>query len=954
MPIIFHARLIAAAAIFVSSAAWGQTAPVTAVQPSTDAAARGWDFDAEDTPHDTSFHYGVLSNGMKYAIKRNATPKGSAVIRFRIDMGSTAEADDQRGLAHFIEHMAFNGSTHVPEGEMVKLLQRDGLAFGADTNASTTYTETTYKLDLPRTDDKLIDTGLMLMRETASGLTFSPAAIDRERGVILSEMRLRDKFGLRRFLSLITLLAPRSPVAVRNVIGTQAVIQAAPAARMRDLYDRFYTPARATLVIVGDIDPSVIEAKIKARFSDWKPRGRFDGDPATSKIDTRRPVDAAYFVDPAVPVSVSIATVKAFERKRDTPEIRRQTTLEQIGAAILSRRLARISQMPDAPILAGSASGGDILRTVRLSSIDIVAKDDDWRPALFTAEQELRRALAHGFLKTEVDEQVAGYRTAFENEAAQAPTRASAGIANTVLFAVEHGASVTTPEWRLAWLRAFAPEITPAAVNAAFRARWANVNPLVHISAKTVLPDAPKQILQIFGESGKIVMLPPAEKAAVAFAYTDFGTPGKIAFDSRITDLDLRTVRFANNVRLTIKQTDFEKDIVRISLRVGSGALEFNKDKPGLAAAMGAVFATGGLQKHSFDELRTILAGKSVTVGFSVGDSSFGSKIATTPRDFNLQMQLLAAYLTAPGFRPEADQYWQRAVPLIGPSLEASPASVLERDAARIVADGDPRFGIPDVTTLKARNMAELRAATARAFASGSIEIGIVGEIDEARVIETVAKTFGALPARDASPLPFADARVVRFAHDLTPVTLRHAGKADEAQIVRYWPTTDDSDAKTDVELNMLSNVMKLMLTEEIRERLGATYSASAGSQTSSIYPGYGYLSAGSNVDVARLAEVDVAIDRVAKRLREIPVSADLLVRARNPVLERLTKRLRENWTWLDVTEDAQTEPRFVARFRAERTLYEAVTPMRLQALAKRFLVPNKALTIRVVPKAAP
>lgn len=945
-------RLFICASLFGGAPLASQT--VAATSSLQGAVARTDRSDPQTTPADPAIRFGVLPNGMKYAIRANATPKGSAVIRFRIDMGSTAEAEDQRGLAHFIEHMAFNGSTNVREGEMIKLLERDGLAFGADTNASTTYTQTVYKLDLPRADDRLVDIGLMLMREIASELTLSPAAIDRERGVILSEMRLRDQAGLRSLLHFLDFIAPGTPVATRKVIGTTEVLQTASAARLRDLYDRFYTPERSTLIMVGDFDPVALEGKIKARFASWQPRGRFDGDPAAAKIDTNRPTGASYFVDPAVTTSVTIAAVKPFVQLRDTPALRREQLIESIGSGIVSRRLARLAQSPEAPILGGGASASDLFWTMRLTTVETVARDGDWRPTLAVAEQELRRAVQHGFTRAEIDEQLAGIRAGLENEAASATTRTSARLADTIAAAVESQSTVTTPEWRLAQLRDSAPTFTPEIVNAAFRARWAGVAPLIRVAAKTPLDGAPAQILQAFTDSTKVAVAPPVAATVAAFAYTDFGAPGKVVTDARIADLDLRTVRFVNNVRLNIKKTDFEKDIVRISLRIGGGALEFGRDGAALSSLMSTVFTTGGLQKHSLDELRSILAGRSVTPGFGVTENSFGTKIATTPRDFELQMQLLAAFLTASGFRPEADRFWQRAVPLIGPSLEASPAAVFQRDAGRIVADGDPRFGVPDATTLATQTTEKLRAATARAFASGAIEIGIVGDINETKAIDVVARTFGALPARDAAPLPFAEARSVRFAQKLTPVTLRHAGKASEAQTVRYWPTTDDTDARTDVELSLLASVMRLMLTDELREKLGATYSATAGSDTSSIYPGYGFLSAGGNVDIARVSEVEAAIDRVAAQLRDKPVSADLLTRARNPVLERLTKRLRENTTWLNVAEDAQTEPRFLDRFRVERTLYEGASPARLHAVARRYLVPAKALTIRAVSKSAP
>ena len=323
-----------------------------AVNPQT-AAARAWNFAASDIPVDPDIIFGVLPNGMKYALLKNSTPKDSVVLRMRFDVGSFAEADDQRGLAHFLEHMAFNGSKGVPEGEMIKLLERKGLAFGADTNASTGFDETLYKLDLPNASDDLIDTGLMLMRETASELTIDPAAVDRERGIILSERRARDTYQLRSLIDQLDFQMKGMTVANRIPVGTEEVIRTAPAARIRDLYDRYYRPERTTLVMVGDFDPAAIEAKIKARFSDWKGRGPAGAAPKIGTIDYARPEAAHAFIDPAIQDAVTISAFKPWVDEPDTKAKRARSLAEDAGEAIVSRRLAKLALAEDSPILAG-------------------------------------------------------------------------------------------------------------------------------------------------------------------------------------------------------------------------------------------------------------------------------------------------------------------------------------------------------------------------------------------------------------------------------------------------------------------------------------------------------------------------------------------------------------------------------------------------------------------------
>jgi len=229
-----------------------------------------WAFERSDIAVDPGFRFGRLANGMRYIVRRNATPAGTALVRMDVATGSLDEGKKERGYAHFVEHMAFNGSTHVPEGEMVRLLERNGLAFGADTNASTSFDRTLYKLDLPTNRAQLIDTALMLMRETASELSITQSAVERERGVVLAEMRDRDTWQLRDTIDSTAFFYPKSLFAERFPIGTAKTLNAASAARLRAFYAREYVPQNVTIIVVGDFDPVAVEAMIHTHFDDWQ------------------------------------------------------------------------------------------------------------------------------------------------------------------------------------------------------------------------------------------------------------------------------------------------------------------------------------------------------------------------------------------------------------------------------------------------------------------------------------------------------------------------------------------------------------------------------------------------------------------------------------------------------------------------------------------------------------
>lgn len=944
-PLIF---LIATTAPAYAKEASAKVAAPAAVNPQSEAA-KAWNFAASDVPVDPNIVFGVLPNGMKYALLKNSTPKDSVVLRMRFAVGSFAEAEDQRGLAHFLEHMAFNGSTNVPEGEMIKLLERKGLAFGADTNASTGFDETIYKLDLPNASDDLIDTGLMLMRETGGELTIDPAAIDRERGIILSERRARDTYQLRSLIDQLDFQMKGMKVASRIPVGTEEVIKTAPASRLCDLYDRYYRPERATLVMVGDFDPAAVEAKIKARFADWKGRGPAGADPDIGNVDYQRAAAADDFVDPAVQDSVTIASFKPWVDEPDTKAKRARKLAEDVGEAIVGRRLAKIALNEDSPILTGYFSDAEGWKKFDQITVGAVAKEGAWKEALALAEQEQRRAILHGFTQAEVDEQLANRRTALKNAVAGVTTRRSDGLADALISAADGDFVLVRPETSQALFEAATPSLTAAAVTAAFQKRMEGLSaPLARVTAKKPLDGGTDAILASLRASTEVAVAAPTEAANVAFAYDNFGAPGKIVSDDRIEDLGIRRIRFANNVMLNIKRTDFQKDKVLLSLRVDGGNLLATRDDPTKVSLAGSLML-GGLEAHSLDDLRSILAGKTISPVFGNSTDAFGGSAVTSPEDFGLQAKLMAAYLTHPGYRPDGLALIRRVLPQQYAANDATPAAVLGRDVGGILANNDPRSQTPPLEKLMTLDWTQLKPVIADSFAHGAIEIGVVGDIDEQAAIDAIAATFGALPERRAAFDPRTDARIRQFATDRSERTLIHKGPAEQAELRVYWPARDDSDLGEAMRLQLLSRAMQLMLTEELREKLGESYSPGAAASLSDEFPGYGHLFAASNVDYKDLATTRAAIFAIAKELRDKPVDPDLLDRARKPLLEAMVKSRRENSYWLNYVAEAASYPDRLDRSRNGIAQVEAATPAELQALAKRYLADDKALVIKAV-----
>ncbi len=914
-------------------------------------AKTGWGHPVYDIAPDPAVRFGVLANGMRYAILKNGTPEDTAVIRFGFDIGYIDEADDELGLAHMLEHMAFNGSKQMPEGEMIKLLERLGLAFGADTNASTGFEDTIYKLDLPRTDEALLDTALMLMRQTASELTIADDAVDRERGVIQSETRTRNSYSLRRFKHWFGFVAPDTLYSQRfRADGTEEIVDTAPGAVLRDLYRRYYRPDNSAMVVVGDVDPDTVEAKIRATFGDWTAPATARVEVDKGALDLERGPAAANFVDPDVQTLVTIDRFAPYVERRPTVAESDESRLIALGTAILDRRLQKIANAPDSPIISGDASASDFFDIQREAQVAIQAREGEWRRALEVGEQEWRRAVEHGFTEAELAEQLANFEQRYRDAARQQNTRRNTQLADGILSTARHERLFVTPQTTYELFLAQKPGITAEAVSQAFARHFALSDPLIHVSTKQPIADAQATILDAWRTSAAEPVDPPTDMGQQAFAYDDFGTPGTVAEDGMVEDLGVRTIRFANNVRLNLKPTPFEKDRLRFAIRVGSGQLALPRDQMAQAVFLSSVSALGGLGQQGYDELRQVLAGRRLTYGFDAGEDKFTVRGNTTMADLPLQMRLSAAYFSDPGLRPEMLTRWQAVIPPYVAQLDATPQAVARAQVPRILADGNPRFGLPSEEELTSVTLKQARALVAEQFARAPIEISVVGDFDSDAVIAAVAASFGALPQRAATLESWESEREAQFASDRSERVLTHAGASDQALALTYWPTTDDADAQEEATMQMLALAMRLELLDRIREQLGASYSPGAGSSMSSIYRGYGTFSTSVVVKPEQADEVFAAVDAIVGDFRKAPIDADLLERARTPLLEQIALSRRENGWWLAVIDEAQLHSERLDRVRSYEDRIRVVTPEMLQAAALRYLDPAQELRIRVVP----
>ena len=918
-----------------------------------EAPAKTWPQEQSDIPADPKAVFGKLPNGMRYLIYPNAEPPGRVSLRLHIAAGSLMEAEDQRGLAHFLEHMVFNGSKNFTPDELIPRMQRLGIAFGAHVNAYTSFDETVYMLDLPDISTETMDLGFTVMRDFGDGAKLDPAEIDKERGVILSEKTSRDSVSYRLMEQQFEELLPDSLVTKRFPIGTEDVISKAPRERFLDFYTRYYTPERMTFVVVGDVKPADIEARIKDSFSSLTNPREPGKNPPLGEIPAVEGIKPAIFSDKEVPATeLSLVSVRPFSPVADTSTRRLSLLPLGIAHAAIGRRFERIAKENGSAIAKGSASRDELFNYAELGSFDVTVTDDRWQEALPILEKEYRRALEYGFTDAEIAEAKANILNSYQQAVKTAPTRKSEGLATSIARSLNEGTVFSTPETNLEIIGKGLENITPETCHAAFRDFWADRGLHLVLTTKVEPDDARETLRSIYEESRSEKVEAPEQKAVVAFGYTDFGPAGTVKTRRDVKDLDLTQAMLSNGVRLNFKKTDFEKGSIRLLARIGSGKLTQPKDMPGLDFFASSVFDAGGLGKHSVDDLQQILAGKNVGTGFAVADDVFTLSGRTTPEDLELQLQLMCAQLTDPGYREEAMAQFKKAIPMIFQQLKHSPAGAQAAMDAWLHG-GDSRFAVPDEAKLSSYTLEDARKWLTPALTRGYLELSIVGDFDESTMLPLVLKTFGALGPRETEKPALPGPRKVTVPKAPAEQTFTYESKIPQGTAMVVWKTEGlRGNTKLFRRLNLLGEILTDRLRKEIREKLGAAYSPNAGANGSEGLEGFGFLAAecaGKAEDTKRLADIAAEL---AAALADKGTNDDELERARKPLQAQLEKSKRDNTYWLGtVLAQSQEDKERLDLIRGRDADYAGITKKDLDAVAKKYLTEKNALKVLIYPE---
>jgi len=943
MPQLFLRKLASYAALSVA---------LTLSLDASKSAPNTWPHESSDIAVDPSAHFGALENGLRYIILPNAEPPGRVSLRLHVGSGSLNEAEDQRGLAHFLEHMVFNGSRNFPNvEELIPQMQRLGIAFGAHANAYTSFDETVYMLDLPNTDTETLDLTFTVMRDFADGALLSAEEIDNERGVIIAELKSRDSVQMRLMEQRLKYLMPDSLVAERLPIGLEPVIANASRERFVNYYQDNYTPENMVFIVVGDCDVAEIESHIQASFSSMQEPEQTPPSPDLGPLPAGFGFRVAVFSDEEVSAdSLSLSTLRPYKPENDTIENRNKYLPIEVAYAILNRRFEILSKAEGSPISGGSAGQSFWLNAIENHSIGVSPEEGKWPEAVAILEQTLRRALSYGFTQAEVDEIKAIQLNAMEEAVKAAATRKSPALASGLLNAVNEDYVFNHPEESLRIYKLGEALITPEACHQALQAAWADADLNLILTTKSETESTRETLKERYQASQQIEVTPPAAIADQDFAYTDFGTPGSVVSKRTVDDLDFIQLILSNNIRINLKQTDFQKNSAGLYARFGSGKLTQPANSTGLDMVLSAYLNGGGLGAHSNDELQRILAGRNVGYSIGVTDDAFILSGVTTPEDLELQLQLMCAGLTDPGYRDEALRQFHKQIPAIANQLKHT-LSGAAADMQSWLYGEDARFAKVDPEQLLTYTKIDVKNWIEPAMQSEFLELSIVGDFDPEAAIPLILKTFGALPERAKQAAEHPAAKQINVPDFPAERSFSYLSKIDKAVAIMSWKVDiTATDVQKMRRMNVLASIVSDRLRKKLREELGSTYSPSAGFNADLVFE-TAQLTCTSVATRDDIATIQTHMRAIIENIRTNGISEDEFTRAIEPVKTQLELSLRQNSYWLGtVLAEASSKPYKLDWARNRDADYASITVDELEALAAQYLPADTAAAIKLVP----
>ncbi len=918
-----------------------------------------WPHESSDLKVDSRIHYGSLRSGLRYAwVNQKEAESEEIRLRLHLDVGSLVELDKEQGVAHFVEHMAFNGTRNFKAGTLVEWFQAHGVRFGHDVNAHTSNEETVYELDLPDAEPERLEKAFTWMHDVADGMLFAESEVQKEKGVIDAEERERSSLGMRVWREVENHLIGDTLYPRRWPIGVKSVRDKFNSSLCKAFYRKWYRPEHMMLVVAGKLGELDVEKLIHDHFASVAaPKEPLPQRPkaGTAAISARA---FSVYDKEARGCTLTVAKVGRFRHEPDSLAGRQSDIVREISTGLMNAALYKLGESKDCPFDSAGLQRYVIEDQLDGHALVVECEPQKWREALAAAGRELHRVMAEGFDRDQyraMFQSVTGTLTAVP----ELEKRPGASFAEEILEEVRTGMVPIDEKTTLEILRKVQEEFSEEKLHQALKEQWKEGELYLFVAGGLDLgADAAKALTQAWEagqspagplQSEEKPAEPPADSGAssTSFAYGAKGAEGELKAEDRIDDLGLTRIEFDNGVRATLRESKDQKAMAILYVRFGEGMLALDPAEADVGWVANNVFIEGGLGQHEFKDLGEMLAGGQLS--FSVGHDASIFYGAAARENVQRLCELICAFFSDPGWRQGVFDEFMEKLPETFESYERGfrgPSGRFDRK----LHSGDLRFGIPDRQQVESFLFDTVREFLQPQLEEGPIEIAMVGGMPVDTMRRLLARTFGMLPERREREV---DPERLKTPPIKSGLKLREEiDSADKSALLRIvFPMTDGMDPALRRQLAFLREIVDDHLRTEIREKRGAAYSPEAYLYADRVFRGVGSLEIRVECDPAKVNEVLSSCLAVAEGIGRRGVNAEEVERVRTIANTNHKKNLDRDQFWINGLAEALRNQEAYDDLRRAESWYDGITAEQVSALAKKYLVRARASTCMIVPK---
>ncbi|MEW6018924.1 MAG: insulinase family protein [Pseudomonadota bacterium] len=879
---------------------------------------------------------GELSNGLAYAILPASAADGVS-FRLLVRVGSQAETEADRGIAHFVEHMAFRTTAHFADGEADRTLAQAGAGFGRDHNAFTSRWATTYHLDLPGADPAATATGLTWLRDVADGIAFRPAEVAAERGVILAELRDRMRSGDTTEEREIGF--HYRPEDSLSPGGEAASLSALTPADLRAFHAKWYRPDRSLIVVAGAVDPPAMIAELERRLGGWAGAGERPRMPAPPEPEPPQTV-SALILDPVRLPASSLAC-------RNTPHAGRAEDDQDADAEDL--RLTVLMDLLDTRLARAAATTPGVYAlwfedmawydTRRVACVRASHGPGQGLAALGLAQGVLRRFAADGPDLAEIDRAVSRQRAIARGALTERASATAAELADEIVYGAAAGRTFLHPHQRMRQISQGASRLTPMALRDAFRALWPENVPAT-LSVEGV--DLARQKVIAAWRAGETAPPPPALPAPQPLAY-DFGPEGKVVRREALAAGATR-LTFASGLVLKHLPTDLSPGLVEIRILMGPGARRLSPPDYVAAGLGAAVLPTGGAGGLSHGDLAELNATWDWAFDADLTDSGLLVSARSFAGQTGPHLALILAHFMDPGFDVEVGDRMLLAAAGLEQAQRLEPAQAAQTAFVHTLWP-ETSGAVNDPETYRRLTPDDLRTALAPLLQTGPIELTLVGDIAEDEAVPLAAMTLGARPKRPAATMR-AERPPLTYTAPAGAIEVAHEGPSDQAAARIYWARPPVRGAEAQGAAMALTGLLEQAVIDETRRRQGETYSPVASLDGALDGPDDIALFVEITPEARRLDAVTAAVLQAARRLAEAPPAHEALEQVRRPLLSEVEDLRRSNAYWADVLATRADWAADAGELDRLARVLGALTPEDVHNLARTWLTQSPIIVL--------